>query len=160
MWWYRRLPVPHSCIRRPRVSTGSSRRLLLPWIGDVAAYFTGLLCGRHKIIPDLSPKKSAEGCVGGLLGSTAFFLLWVRLALPGGGVRSDAGFWVFLLVTGLIGGVAAQAGDWFASAVKRWRGVKDFGSILPGHGGVLDRFDSVLFTLPVVYAASLLYTWI
>jgi phosphatidate cytidylyltransferase len=124
--------------------------LVTPWLSDVFAYFVGSMLGRHKIVPQISPKKTVEGCLGGLAGGMLACLL---AAVLGAGVAiSRLGQTPSLLLAVLAGGVllsiAAQLGDWLASGVKRWCGVKDFGTCLPGHGGILDRFDSVLFTLP------------
>ena len=116
--------------------------LLGTWAADTGAYFTGMLWGRHKLAPRISPKKSIEGAIGGLLAAalvTGYVnsLLQLRL-LPG---------WLL----GLVIGLAAIIGDLFESALKREAGIKDSGWILPGHGGVLDRIDSLLFTVPAVY---------
>lgn len=117
--------------------------LLTTWAFDTFAYFTGKLLGRVLITPRLSPKKTLEGLAGGLLAA---------LALTGGAavVFGAATAWPFILLGVLIGS-AAQAGDLLASAFKRFAGVKDAGRLLPGHGGVLDRFDSLLLTAPIAY---------
>ena len=130
--------------------------LVSPWISDVFAYFTGSAIGRHKIVPRLSPKKTVEGCVGGVLGTMLVLMIYFWLFMQGRETVSNslAENLVLAAVAGLLLSVASQMGDWLASAVKRWCGVKDFGTILPGHGGILDRFDSVLFTLPVTLAIS------
>lgn len=129
------------------------------WITDVFAYFSGSLFGRSKLVPDISPKKTVEGAVGGavacMLVLGLFFGLFVGRGWPVPYTR--LGSVLFGLAVGLVCGVLAQFGDWLASAVKRYCGVKDFGSVLPGHGGVLDRFDSVLFTAPAMLLASLVY---
>jgi phosphatidate cytidylyltransferase len=129
------------------------------WVTDVFAYFSGSLFGRNKLVPNISPKKTIEGGIGGLLGCMGIMALWFVLFVGKGWPVevSTTQNLVFGLGTGLICGAAAQFGDWLASAVKRWCGIKDFGSVLPGHGGVLDRFDSVLFTAPVMVLASLVY---
>ncbi len=119
--------------------------LLLSWTGDIAAYYVGRSFGRHKLAPRVSPNKSWEGSVGSLVASV----------LIGG-----AYLWRFLPEVPLLGAIlltivanaAGQVGDLIESAMKRGAGVKDSGTILPGHGGFLDRVDSTLFTLPVVYA--------
>jgi len=111
------------------------------WACDTAAYFAGRTFGKHKLAPTISPGKTIEGSVGGLLGS-------VVIALLVGGL---AGFPMSArLVLGLAVGVFCQLGDLCASAMKREMGIKDFGAVIPGHGGVLDRFDSLLFVAPVV----------
>lgn len=116
--------------------------LLGTWAADTGAYFAGMRWGRHKLAPRISPSKSIEGAVGGLVAATlvvGYFnsLLQLQL-LPG---------WILGLVTGL----AAIVGDLFESALKREAGIKDSGWILPGHGGILDRIDSLLFSVPVFY---------
>lgn len=113
------------------------------WASDTFAYFTGRALGRHKLAPILSPKKTIEGAVGGVLGSALvayLFVLWVP-ALP----------LVPVLFLGGAIGIASLLGDLVESALKRQAGIKDSGHIIPGHGGVLDRFDSMLFTAPLVY---------
>ncbi len=108
---------------------------------DTCAYFCGIRYGKHRIWPKVSPKKSIEGSLAGLLGS-------VVLAMTVGSFWGSASVGAFALL-GLGLGIAAQFGDFFESALKRSRGVKDSGAILPGHGGVLDRIDSLLFVIPV-----------
>jgi len=121
---------------------------VIAWLGDTFAYFVGINLGRHKLCPRISPKKSVEGAIGGLLGSVlgsvAFGLIVLEL------YRLDLSL-LMLAFVGLIGGIMGQLGDLAASILKRYAGVKDFGNLMPGHGGVLDRFDSILFTVPVVY---------
>ncbi len=129
------------------------------WITDVFAYFSGSLLGRNKLVPNISPKKTLEGAVGGMLACMGIMALFFYLFMGKGWpveVSATANI-LFGLVTGLVCGATAQLGDWLASAVKRWSGIKDFGNVLPGHGGVLDRFDSVLFTAPVLVLASIVY---
>ncbi len=124
--------------------------LVATWSGDSAAYFVGRRWGRRKLLPAVSPGKTVEGGVGGLIGATLGAGLFALLLLgPGGGVVLPALSGAFL---GLVIGGVAQVGDLAESLLKREAGVKDSGSLLPGHGGVLDRFDSVFFTLPVTYA--------
>ena len=110
---------------------------------DVFAYFTGMAIGKHKLCPHLSPKKSVEGAVGGVIGSLILCSLYGYIAIPEEMITCVA--------IGLFGSVVAQLGDLSASAFKRQMGIKDYGHLIPGHGGILDRFDSVLFTAPVVY---------
>jgi phosphatidate cytidylyltransferase len=121
---------------------------LLAWLGDTFAYFIGINLGRHKLCPEISPKKSVEGAIGGLIGSViGAFVFGAAI-----GKSTGIGFnWVHYLVIGAGGGLLAQMGDLSASLIKRAAGVKDFGNIIPGHGGILDRFDSILFTAPIVY---------
>lgn len=120
--------------------------------GDMLAYFVGSAVGGPKLCPQISPNKTIAGAVGGLAGSVVITVLAgliFRLAVP----SFFAGFppmWANALV-GLVGGVAAQLGDLFASMVKRHCKIKDFGHIFPGHGGMMDRLDSIVFTSIVVY---------
>jgi phosphatidate cytidylyltransferase len=112
------------------------------WAADTAAYAVGKTLGRHKLCPSISPGKTVEGAVGGLIGAMLLtFLLGQWLGLPTG----------HALALGALLGVAGQLGDLAESKLKRWAGVKDSGSILPGHGGVLDRFDSLLVNAPLAY---------
>ena len=115
---------------------------------------TGKLVGNHKMTPKLSPKKSVEGAVGGLIGAV---LLGAAYAAIMGSVRGEAQPALeFMIICG-VGAVIARIGDLAASAIKRNYNLKDYGTIIPGHGGVLDRFDSVIFTAPVIfYLASML----
>ncbi len=117
---------------------------------DIFAYFTGYFLGKHKMAPNLSPKKTIEGAVGGLIGSS--LLAWVFGLI----FMKDLAFVCLLL--GLFGGAAGMAGDLTASAFKRKMGIKDYGKLIPGHGGIMDRFDSVIFVAPVVYYAIVLLT--
>jgi|SRR5918998_3113865 phosphatidate cytidylyltransferase len=119
-----------------------------PWISDAGAYFAGRLFGRHLLFPSLSPKKTVEGGLGGLL-------LTVLVVAPVAFTLLDFGP-VKALLIGAAVSVASQCGDLFESALKRILDVKDLGTFLPGHGGVLDRVDSLLFTAPAVYYISLL----
>lgn len=112
---------------------------------DIFAYFTGYFLGKHKMAPNLSPKKTIEGAVGGLVGSSVLAWLFGFIFM-----REMA---LVCLVLGLVGGAAGMAGDLTASAFKRKMGIKDYGNLIPGHGGIMDRFDSVIFVAPVVYYA-------
>ena len=117
--------------------------LLSAFCTDIFAYFTGFAIGKHKLCPNLSPKKTIEGAVGGTIGSAVCCALFGYFVMPE--------IWVHCLVIGLIGAVLSQCGDLTASLYKRKMGIKDYGKLIPGHGGIMDRFDSVLFTAPVVY---------
>ena len=110
---------------------------MISWGTDTFAYIVGCLIGKHKLCPKLSPKKTIEGSIGGILGS----VLLVSLLVVYTGLKP---LWFFIVVA-LIGSVIAQIGDLTASKIKRMVGIKDFGFIMPGHGGILDRFDSILF---------------
>ena len=119
-----------------------------PWISDSGAYFAGRLFGRHLLFPSLSPNKTVEGSMGGLL-LTVLVVGWVSYEFLGFPLGKAA-------VIGAGVSIFSQSGDLFESALKRILDVKDLGDILPGHGGVLDRIDSLLFTAPAVYYISLL----
>jgi phosphatidate cytidylyltransferase len=119
-----------------------------PWISDSGAYFAGRFFGRHLLFPSLSPKKTVEGGLGGLL-------LTILIVAPVAYLLLDFGL-VKALIIGAVVSVASQCGDLFESSLKRILDVKDLGTFLPGHGGVLDRVDSLLFTAPAVYYISLL----
>ena len=115
------------------------------WVTDTFAYFTGMLLGKHKLIPDVSPKKTVEGAVGGVVFCTLSFvvfgLLYTRFWLADG---DEAIPLLAMAIVGFIVSIVSQIGDLSLSLLKRKYGIKDFGKIFPGHGGVLDRFDSVL----------------
>lgn len=126
---------------------------LSSWGCDTCAYCVGMLIGKHKMAPKLSPKKSVEGGVGGVLGAAILGALFALAMNRWGGAS------VNLLHCALICGVGAvisQAGDLAASGIKRNHNIKDYGKLIPGHGGILDRFDSVIFTAPVIYYLALL----
>lgn len=116
---------------------------------DTFAYFSGYLFGKHKLLPEISPKKTIEGSIGGVIGC-AFIMGCYAIYLRYINVDNLMSMYHFIFL-GLLCGVISQIGDWAASAIKRQVNIKDYGNIMPGHGGVLDRFDSILFTAPVVY---------
>lgn len=121
---------------------------LIPILGDAGAYFIGVKFGKTKLIPAVSPKKTVEGAAGGLLFSTLG-----ALGVYAAGSMASAALppvWHFILL-GLAGGIVGQLGDLFASLIKRHCQVKDFGKIFPGHGGMMDRLDSILFVAVLVY---------
>ena len=106
--------------------------------------------GKHKLIPQLSPKKTVEGAIGGVVVAVSICVVFgVVLEMKNQLEGVDTVLLCF--ITGFVGSIFSQIGDLAASAMKRYVGIKDFGKIMPGHGGVLDRFDSVLFAAPVVY---------
>ena len=122
----------------------------LAWVCDTCAYFTGMLFGRHKLCPKLSPKKTIEGAVGGVLGTMAAGAVFGLLLPVGTDYYNERVIYACVLI-GLAVGILSQFGDLLASGLKRDIGIKDFGTLIPGHGGIMDRFDSVIFVTPVVY---------
>jgi phosphatidate cytidylyltransferase len=118
--------------------------LSLNWAGDIAALYVGRAFGRHKLAPEVSPGKSWEGAIGSTVASVIYGAVYFRWLLPATPLAEALGLTV-------IANIAGQLGDLCESAIKRGAGVKDSGNLLPGHGGWLDRVDSSLFALPVVY---------
>ncbi len=117
------------------------------FLSDACAYFTGMTLGKHKLAPSLSPKKTVEGAIGGFLGATIGMVLygfiWSRF------FEGDMNYPILALY-GALGSIASQIGDLSFSCIKREYGLKDFGNLFPGHGGVLDRFDSVILCAPLM----------
>jgi len=120
------------------------------WGSDTMAYLVGRKLGRHKIAPKLSPKKSLEGLIGGIVGAALIGIIFAVIFKSKLTGTFSNPILVFGL-TGAIGSVVSQIGDMAASAIKRNKGIKDYGTLIPGHGGILDRFDSVIFIAPIVY---------
>jgi len=131
--------------------------LCFAWGGDTCAYFTGRAFGKHKLCPVVSPHKTVEGAIGGVIGTMVFGVLATliysfaanRMAAF---TRSNIGvsMYVIIALLGIVAAVLGIYGDLFASVVKRQCGIKDYGTIFPGHGGIMDRFDSVMFIAPFV----------
>jgi phosphatidate cytidylyltransferase len=119
--------------------------MLLSWAGDTFAFYTGRAIGRHKLAPRVSPAKTWEGSAGSVAGAVLAGFIYAHFFIPNATL-------VQILVVSIAGNIAGQFGDLCESAFKRGAGVKDSGTLLPGHGGWLDRIDSSLFALPVVYA--------
>ena len=122
-------------------------------VSDVCALAVGMAIGRHKLAPVLSPKKTIEGAIGGIAGSalvSCLIAVLIRRFEPG--INAVP---VFLII-GICGSIIGQTGDLAASAIKRNHSIKDYGHLIPGHGGIMDRFDSVIFTAPVIYYLSFL----
>lgn len=119
------------------------------WINDTCAYFVGRALGKHKMAPVLSPKKSIEGLIGGIVGAGVFGAVFGILF----DMYVDTMNYAPLLfaVVGAVGALPAVIGDLAASAIKRNNDIKDYGKLIPGHGGILDRFDSIIFTAPIIY---------
>ncbi|MGI5850866.1 MAG: phosphatidate cytidylyltransferase [Caldicoprobacterales bacterium] len=127
---------------------------LITWSTDTFAYFLGMAFGKKKLCPSVSPNKTVEGSLGGLFGGIIIGILYGLI------LNQNHKFGIPLYhfgFMGLLGGILSQLGDLSASSIKRFCGVKDFGKILPGHGGLLDRFDSLLFTLPTIYTYYLIF---
>jgi phosphatidate cytidylyltransferase len=110
---------------------------------DTFAYFSGKLFGKHKLYPEVSPNKTIEGAIGGIIGCTILSLIFFDY------LRINK--YIYIIIFSVSASVFSMAGDLTASKIKRENGIKDFGNMLPGHGGILDRFDSVLFVAPTVY---------
>ncbi len=126
---------------------------IIAWMSDSGAYFAGVFLGKHKLCPTISPKKTVEGAVGGLLASTlscgAYYLILIKTGFLGNEINVIS--LLSFVGMGFFGSMLSQAGDFVASCIKRDYNIKDYGSILPGHGGLMDRFDSVVFIAPFVY---------
>lgn len=123
------------------------------WGCDTCAYCVGMLIGKHKMAPILSPKKSVEGGIGGILGAALIGVLYGLAINRFGGADADV---LTYAVIGAAGGAISQIGDLAASAIKRYHNIKDYGKLIPGHGGILDRFDSVIFTAPIIYYLAIM----
>ena len=127
---------------------------LCSWGCDTCAYCVGMLFGKHKMAPKLSPKKSIEGAIGGVVGAALLGFLYA-LAINHFAQGANAVVWQYAVICG-VGGMISQIGDLAASAIKRNHDIKDYGNLIPGHGGILDRFDSVIFTAPIIYYMAIL----
>ncbi len=150
------ITVAFSAMVLLRGMTGGAYLFLLPfvgaWVTDTFAYFTGRFLGKHKLAPVISPKKTVEGSVGGIVAAVLVFVLY-GLVLRANDLTPN--YWA-LALAGLLLSVVSQIGDLALSAIKREYGVKDYGRLFPGHGGVLDRFDSVIATAPLLLFFSML----
>lgn len=149
------VPVMLSFVELTRMAEGGEYLvwiiLISSWGCDTCAYVVGMLIGKKKIFPVLSPKKSLEGCIGGVVGAALLGTLY-GLFVTGKTARELG---AFALICAM-GAVVSMVGDLAASAIKRQRGIKDYGKLIPGHGGVMDRFDSVIVTAPIVYLLTVL----
>lgn len=126
--------------------------LFAAWVSDVCAYFVGVTLGKHKIVPHLSPNKTWEGCIGGAVGCAFVIMIYFGILYYielGDYTVNIAVFCSLAFVLGFAMSVMSQLGDWLASLIKRMCGIKDYGNLFPGHGGMLDRFDSAFFTIPM-----------
>ncbi|MBS7210279.1 MAG: phosphatidate cytidylyltransferase [Lachnospiraceae bacterium] len=128
---------------------------LCSWGSDTCAYCVGMLIGKHKMAPKLSPKKSVEGGIGGILGAALLGAIYA-LAINKFAAGADANVLRYAVICG-VGSMISQVGDLAASAIKRNHDIKDYGKLIPGHGGILDRFDSVIFTAPIIYYLSVMF---
>lgn len=122
---------------------------LCSWGCDTCAYCVGVLFGKHKLAPVLSPKKSIEGAVGGVVGAALLGALYGAVVKNHMVMETPS---LYFAIICAVGAVISQFGDLIASGIKRQHDIKDYGKLIPGHGGVLDRFDSVIFTAPLIYA--------
>jgi phosphatidate cytidylyltransferase len=118
------------------------------WVTDTMAYFTGYFLGKHKLCPTISPKKTIEGSIGGVVFCAGAFALYGWIMQIAFGLTPNYGM---LLVSGAVLSVVSQIGDLLASLIKREHGIKDYGKLMPGHGGVMDRFDSILAVAPFLF---------
>lgn len=125
------------------------------WGSDTCAYCVGMLLGKHKMAPKLSPKKSVEGGIGGVIG--AALLGYIYALVLGNKIVGFENPRLLFAIIGASASVISQFGDLAASAIKRNFDIKDYGRLIPGHGGILDRFDSIIFTAPIVYYLSVLF---
>ena len=155
------IPLALSCLLRLRMMELGSGLVLIPLVAafcsDTMALFTGMAFGKHKLAPLVSPKKTVEGSLGGIIGGMAGMVLFRIIFFLCTEVQLNI-LWCVLL--GFVGAVMGQLGDLVFSAVKREFGIKDYGRLLPGHGGVLDRFDSVIFAAPVIWLIiSSIHLW-
>lgn len=145
------IPFFLSALVRIRLGTHGLAYVLLPFIvafmSDGGAYFTGMALGKHKLAPNISPKKTVEGAIGGLLGSLVGVMIYGFVITMTTDLEVS---YLVLAFYGVIGSVFSQMGDLSFSLIKREYEIKDFGNIFPGHGGVLDRFDSVIFAAPLI----------
>ena len=129
--------------------------LISSWGCDTCAYVVGMLIGKKKIFPVLSPKKSLEGCIGGVVGSGLIAALYAIFVVEN--VFPDKRVTIVITVICMVGAVMSQVGDLAASAIKRNHEIKDYGKLIPGHGGIMDRFDSVIVTAPIIYFLTVLF---
>lgn len=122
---------------------------------DTFAFLVGCKFGKHKLCPEISPKKTIEGAIGGVIGVVILFLIITIISNTYFLMNYNI---LYMAIVGIVAGMAGQLGDLSASAIKRYCNIKDFGNIIPGHGGILDRLDSLLFVGPVMYTFLILYS--
>lgn len=121
------------------------------WVCDTFAYFVGSAIGKHKMAPVLSPKKSVEGAFGGIIGAAIVSVIYALVVMKIGDESVRSLSIISYVIIAVAASVFSMVGDLVASAIKRHLGIKDYGALIPGHGGILDRFDSVIVTAPLIY---------
>lgn len=126
---------------------------VLAFLSDTGAYFAGRFFGKRKLAPTISPNKTVEGVVGGVAGSVVGMLIYCLIMQLGFGMKSN---YLYAVVYGIVGALAGVFGDLSFSAIKRQTGIKDYGNLIPGHGGILDRFDSMTLVAPLAEVLMLL----
>ncbi|MDR0862273.1 MAG: phosphatidate cytidylyltransferase [Oscillospiraceae bacterium] len=151
------IPLLLSSLITLRNAENGKLLVLLPFVSafitDAGAYFTGVFFGKRKAFPNVSPKKTVEGCIGGIAIGIAAVIAYGAIAQAVTGVHAS---FLSLALCGIVGAVATEAGDLAFSLIKRERGIKDYGKLLPGHGGVLDRFDSMVLAAPAIHLVTLI----
>ena len=151
------IPFLLSSVVRIHVGRMGRSFIMVPFVmalmPDTGAYFIGTFFGKHKLAPVLSPKKTVEGLVGGILAGILSMVIYALILNLGFGLKVN---YLYALVFGLVGALAATFGDLCFSVIKRQIGIKDYGSVFPGHGGILDRFDSMVIVAPLAEALLLL----
>lgn len=151
------IPFMLTALVRLRSSDNGRFLILIPFVlaflSDTGAYFAGRAFGKHKLAPVISPHKTVEGVIGGVLGAIFGMLIYCMVLDLGFGFQVN---YIYALVYGLLGSLAAVFGDLSFSAIKRQTGIKDYGNLIPGHGGILDRFDSMSVVAPLTEAFMLL----
>lgn len=124
---------------------------LCSWGSDTCAYCVGVLFGKHKMAPKLSPKKSVEGAIGGVVGAAVLFGLYTQYVINPFSAEAGQLNWTGSMALGAVGALISMMGDLAASAIKRDHDIKDYGKLIPGHGGIMDRFDSVIVAAPLIF---------
>ncbi|MCM1088967.1 MAG: phosphatidate cytidylyltransferase [Muribaculaceae bacterium] len=124
---------------------------LCSWGSDTCAYCVGVLFGKHKMTPKLSPKKSVEGAIGGVVGAALLFGLYTYYVINPFSAKQYQLHWGLAMCLGAVGALVSMIGDLAASAIKRDNDIKDYGKLIPGHGGIMDRFDSVIVAAPLIF---------
>ncbi len=145
-------PVNMSFVYLLRIRTFGNYYAYIPfiaWVCDTCAYFVGRALGKHKLVPKLSPKKTVEGAIGGVLGSVLVgvifgYVIYIRETHHISSI-------ITMVLICFVGSIIGQLGDLLASGIKRDHNIKDYGTLIPGHGGIMDRFDSVIFVIPCIY---------